>query len=333
MKTDRITWKEAFLNGPGPVDLKQTIFLFLKGLFMGSADIIPGVSGGTIALITGIYKDLINAIKSADALFFKRLMGFDFKSAVTDLHSRFLIVLFSGICLALISLAHLTNHMLAVYPVKTWSLFFGLILASIYVVSKKVDSWSPREIISIISGSGAGFIIVGLIPVTTPENAVFIFFSGMVAICAMILPGISGAFILLVLGKYTYVTGALKNPFSLDNMMIILVFCTGCFIGLVSFSRLLSYLLDRYYNVTIAFLTGLMFGSIRKIWPWKEVVESKIVNGHLKVIRENNIIPDMMNHDFFIACSLIFTGIMLVLIMDRAAHSPSSKGTEGVGKI
>ncbi len=317
MNLEKLTWKNAFLDGPGPSSLTQALLLFFKGLFMGTADIIPGVSGGTIALITGIYNDLITAIKSADTSFFKYLITFNFKTALKHLHTKFLFTLFCGICLALITLAHLTNHMLTYYPVNTWSLFFGLILASIYVVSNKVSVWSLSEIAAITTGSLSGFLIVGLIPVSTPENLPFVFLSGMIAICAMILPGISGAFILLILGKYVYVTGALKNPFIMNNIIIIFAFCLGCFIGLISFSRILGFMLNRFYNLTIAFLTGLMLGSIRKIWSWKEVIESKIINGKLKILKENNIIPNDIGLDFFIACGLIITGILLVLFVDR----------------
>jgi len=202
------------------------------------------------------------------------LLNLDLKGALAHVHLRFLLSLFVGIGLAIISLARLMNFLLNHYPVLTWSFFFGLIAASILVVSKQVTTWSPPTGISLVAGIVTAVFIVNLVPVTTPEALWFIFLCGIIAICAMILPGISGAFILLILGKYEFVTASLKNPFIAHNMMVIFVFCMGCLIGLLSFSRLLNYLLKNYHQITMAFLTGLLIGSMSKIWPWKEMVET-----------------------------------------------------------
>ena len=230
-----MTWKEAFFASPGPASVKKAGLLSLKGLCMGSADVIPGVSGGTIALITGIYEDLIGALKSIDATMVKKALAFDLKGALAGVHIRFLLCLFVGIAIAIISLARLMNFLLNHYPVFTWSLFFGLIAASILVVSRKVTTWSPRTGISLVVGTVVAAFIVNLMPVTTPEALWFILLCGMIAICAMILPGISGAFILLILGKYEFNTATLKNPFLPQNLMIIIIFCLGCLIGLLGF--------------------------------------------------------------------------------------------------
>ncbi|MCP4692695.1 MAG: DUF368 domain-containing protein, partial [Desulfobacterales bacterium] len=227
----RLSWKEALFSSPGPSTSRAAAVLFLKGICMGSADIIPGVSGGTIALITGIYEDLLRAIRSADVFMVKQLLRLDVKGAVARMHIRFLCCLFLGVVLALVSLARLMNYLLHHFPVPTWSLFFGLIIASIIIVWKRVETRGTGEGAAFIAGAAAALVIVNLIPVSTPEEAWFIFFSGMIAICAMILPGISGAFILLVLGKYAFITGVLKNPFIPENMLIILVFCAGCLTG------------------------------------------------------------------------------------------------------
>ena len=315
-----MTWKEAFLASPGPRSIKKAGLLSLKGLCMGSADVIPGVSGGTIALITGIYEDLISALQSIDAAMVKKLLSFDLKGALARLHIRFLLSLFIGIGVAIISLARLMNFLLNHYPVLTWSLFFGLIAASILVVSRQVADWHARTGISLVGGTAVAAFIVNLIPVTTPEALWFILLCGIIAICAMILPGISGAFILLILGKYEFITATLKNPFVPYNLMIILIFCLGCLIGLLSFSRLLNYLLTNFRSLTMAFLTGLMVGSMPKIWPWKEVLETRIIRGKSHVIWGTNIMPETLSTEVLLALALALIGFIAVLIIERLAR-------------
>jgi len=315
-----LTWKEAFFASPGPASIKKAGLLSLKGLCMGSADVIPGVSGGTIALITGIYEDLIGALQSFDATMVKKAIAFDLKGALACVHIRFLLSLFFGVGVAIISLARLMNFLLNHYPVFTWSLFFGLIAASILVVSRQVATWGPRTGISLLIGTVAAAFIVNLIPVTTPETLWFILLCGIIAVCAMILPGISGAFILLILGKYEFITGTLKNPFLPQNLLTIIVFCVGCLIGLLSFSRLLNYLLVNYRQSTMAFLTGLLVGSMPKIWPWKEILETQIIRGKPYVIWGANIMPDKMNSEVLFALGLAVIGFMAVLVIERLAR-------------
>ena len=315
-----MTWKEAFLASPGPTSVKKAGLLSLKGLCMGSADVIPGVSGGTIALITGIYEDLIGALRSIDTAMVKKLLSLDLKGALAGIHIRFLLSLFVGISVAIISLARLMNFLLNHHPVLTWSLFFGLIAASILVVSRQVGDWRARTGVSLAGGTAVAAFIVNLIPVTTPEALWFILLCGIIAICAMILPGISGAFILLILGKYEFITATLKNPFVPHNMMIILVFCLGCLIGLLSFSRLLNYLLTNFRSLTMAFLTGLMVGSMPKIWPWKEILGTKIIRGKSHVIWGGNIMPETMSTEVLLALFLAVIGFVAVLIIERLAR-------------
>jgi putative membrane protein len=231
-----------------------------------------------------------------------------------------LLSLFVGIGIAIISLARLMNFLLNHYPVFTWSLFFGLIAASILVVSRKVTTWNPRTGISLAVGTVVAALIVNLMPVTTPEALWFILLCGIVAICAMILPGISGAFILLILGKYEFITATLKNPFLSQNLVIITIFCLGCLIGLLSFSRLLNYLLTNFHQVTMAFLTGLMVGSMPKIWPWKQILETKIVRGKAHVIWGANILPEAINAEVLLAVVLAISGFIAVLIIERLAR-------------
>jgi putative membrane protein len=317
MKKFTDTWMEAFFASPGPANIRKATNLALKGLCMGAADVIPGVSGGTIALITGIYEDLIGALRSIDMKAVQMLLTLDIKGVVASVHVRFLLALFSGIVVAILSLARLMNYLLHHHPIPTWSLFFGLIAASTVMVGKHVSNWFGKTGISFVAGIIAATVIVNLIPVQTPEDLWFIFLCGFVAICAMILPGISGAFILLILGKYEYVTGALKNPFLQQNLMIILVFCIGCAMGLLGFSRVLNYLLQKFHNLTLAFLTGLIAGSMQKIWPWKEVIDTQIIRGKAHVIWGGPTMPSAINQELIIAAGLAALGFVAVLMIER----------------
>jgi putative membrane protein len=311
------TWRDAFFATPGPANGRTAINLALKGLAMGSADVIPGVSGGTIALITGIYEDLIGALRSIDANVAKKLLALDIKGVAATVHVRFLLALFSGIFVAILSLARLMNYLLHHHPVPTWSLFFGLIAASTFMIGKHVANWFGKAGVSFVAGVIAATLIVNLIPMQTPEDLWFIFLCGVVAICAMILPGISGAFILLILGKYAYVTGALKNPFLPHNLTVIIVFCIGCAIGLLGFSRVLNYLLQKFHNLTMAFLTGLIAGSMQKIWPWKEVVETQVIRGKAHVIWGGPTLPTAIDQQFLFAAALAALGFVAVLTIER----------------
>ncbi|MBI9084988.1 MAG: DUF368 domain-containing protein [Desulfobacterales bacterium] len=322
MKHDKsVTWKEAFQTSPGPDSIREAAWLTLKGICMGSADIVPGVSGGTMALITGIYEKLLQAIKSADLRAVRMLLALDFKGALARIHLRFLLALFVGIGAAIVSLARLINYLLHHHPVMIWSLFFGLIAASILVVGKKVGRWSPGAVAGFVAGIAGAWLLVRQIPVATPETLSFIFFSGFVAICAMILPGISGAFILLLLGKYEFITATLKNPFLLDNVVVIVVFCSGCLTGLLGFSRVLSTLLARWHTVTLAFLTGLMAGSMVKVWPWRLVLETQMIAGKLKVVRDRAVMPHDLNAEMLTALALIALGFVAVMLLEAFSNT------------
>ena len=260
------TWTESWMASPGPVTVTEHINLFIKGLGMGTADIVPGVSGGTIAFITGIYHSLLTAISSINGKLFRQALRLRFKEALAELHLRFLITLVSGIAVALISTAHLMHYLLTEHPVPTWSIFFGLITASILVVGHSINN-RVTSFPALALGTLLAYGITGLIPLHTPEEPWYIFFSGMIAICAMILPGLSGSFILLILGKYVFITSALRNPFAQDNLEIILIFIAGCLIGIIGFSRFLRFALERLNDFTLSLLTGFIFGSIRKVCP------------------------------------------------------------------
>ena len=326
MKKFSGTWKDAFFASPGPMTVRQAVGLWLKGVCMGSADVIPGVSGGTIALITGIYEDLIAALRSFDWTVVKKILALDFKAAAVQVHARFLMVLFFGIITAILSLARLMNYLLHHQPVPTWSLFFGLIVASVLIVGKQVTGWSGKAGVCFVAGIISGSIIVNLIPINTPDTLWFIFLCGFVAICAMILPGISGAFILLILGKYEFVTGTLRNPFLLQNIIVIFVFCLGCLIGLGSFSRVLNYLLSRFHNLTLAFLAGLITGSLQKIWPWKQVIETQIIRGKEHVIWGHPILPAAIDREFFMAVFMAAVGFVAVWMIERLSRPSHLRG-------
>lgn len=317
----KLTIRQAFMDSPGPNDVRSAALLCGKGFCMGGADIIPGVSGGTIAFITGIYFQLVDAIRSFDMTFVRKLMKGEVAGALASVHLRFIICLLSGILLAIVSMARVMNYMLHTHPVEIWSLFFGLICASIYVVGREIKPFDTASAGWILLGAFFSYALVGMIPVSTPETLPFIFLCGSIAICAMILPGISGAFLLLMLGKYEYVTRALKNPFVAENMSIILVFSAGACAGIVLFSRLLHYLLNKYEAATISVLTGFMVGALRKVWPWKEVLESVTIRGKEHVLREQNVMPGFTDSEFFVALTLALVGVAAVLLLDRISRS------------
>lgn len=320
---EEISWRKAFCSSPGPKSKYDALKLFIKGLAMGSADIVPGVSGGTIAFITGIYEQLMNAIGSFDAKFLQLILKFKIKEALAHIHVRFLIVLFSGIAVAVITLARLMGYLLSTYPEYTWSLFFGLIIASVILIGSKIK-YNAISIVAIIFGATLAYYIVGLIPFSTPETYWFVFLSGIIAISAMILPGISGAFLLLLLGKYEFMIHALKNPFIFENQIIIISFISGCLLGIIMFARLFSYLFKNYHNLAIAMLTGFVIGSLRKIWPWKETIEAELINNKIHVIAEKNIIPNI-DIIFFSQVLVAVIAFSLVIILDKRFKAKSIK--------
>jgi putative membrane protein len=306
------------MTSPGPKTFTEHAYLFFKGVGMGTADIVPGVSGGTIAFITGIYEALLTAIASINSRLVLQVLRLNLKQALAGLHLRFLVTLVCGIALAVISTSHLMHYLLTEHAVQTWSVFFGLITASILVVAHSINK-RFTSFPALILGAILAYGITGLIPLYTPEEPWFIFFSGMIAICAMILPGLSGSFILLILGKYAFITAALRNPVNPDNLEIIFIFITGCLVGILGFSRILRYGLARWHDYTLALLTGIMLGSMRKVWPWKITLESQIIRGKEHVLREENVWP-LLDFEFGIALLLMLTGFTLVMLLDKISR-------------
>ena len=310
---------KSLLNSKGPRTKQEIIFLYLKGLIMGIADLIPGVSGGTIAFITGIYDDLLGAISQINSGFLKELFSKNYKQALEKSSARFLIILLSGIGTSIILFARLMHYLMENHAIPTWALFFGLILASITTLGKNIKNILGVNLVWISFGAIFAYIIVSLVPVTTPDDYYFIFLCGFIAIMAMILPGLSGSFLLLILGKYQFITGAIKSPFSDNNLMIMAVFSVGALCGLLLFSRILKYFLSHYHEATMSFLVGVLIGSLKKVWPWKETLETVIVRGKVKVLREANFIPNTNDEFLITAIILAIVGFMIVFGLDRVS--------------
>jgi putative membrane protein len=267
---------------------KNYFILALKGMGMGAADVVPGVSGGTIAFITGIYEELINSIKSINLNAIKLLFTGKFAEFWEAINGSFLISVFIGIGISVFSLAKGLEYLLNNFPILVWSFFFGLIVASAIYVSRSIEKWDIGTVIAGIIGIAVAYAITVISPAEANTSYWFIFLSGSIAICAMILPGISGSFILVLLGMYKFILQAVGDM----KIAVIATFMAGAAVGIISFSNVLSWLLKKYHNLTIAVLAGFMVGSLNKVWPWKEITETIIDrHGELKPIAERNIFP------------------------------------------
>jgi putative membrane protein len=293
----------------------RTIFDYFwigaRGFTMGAADVVPGVSGGTMAFILGIYDELLESISAVDVNFIQRILTFQWREAFANFPWKFLVSIALGIMTAILTLANALHWALENHPVYIWAFFFGLIVASIVVVRRRVRDWNIVNILAAAVSAIGAFILVGLSPSETPHTPILLFISGAVAICAMILPGISGAFILVLLGKYTYVLAAVKN---LDILTVVLV-GVGAVVGLLSFARLLRWMLHTNHDLVVAILTGFMVGSLRKVWPWKifEPVSDTFV-------LETNFLPSAFNGEVVLALTFMGIGILLVLVVEHFAN-------------
>jgi putative membrane protein len=293
----------------GPTNTRKGIRDYLwvaaRGFAMGAADVVPGVSGGTMAFILGIYEELIHAIHSVDLAFFRRLFSLRLREAFAFVPWQFVLALVFGILAAILTLASALSHALHTYPVLVWAFFFGLVLASVIVVRKRVSRWTPAVLLIAALAAVGSYNLVGLVPVETPEEPWFLFLSGALAITAMILPGISGAFILVLLGKYHYVLDAVVT----GDIITLLIVVAGAAVGLVSFARVLRWLFKNHHDITVAALTGLILGALRKVWPWKES----------QSVQEFNILPPTYDAEFATAVLLMLFGFALVLFLDYMA--------------
>jgi putative membrane protein len=245
------------------------VVISLKGIAMGAADAVPGVSGGTIAFISGIYEELINTISGVNFSLFKTFKKEGFKAFWTQLNGNFLVALLTGIIISFVTFMQLAKYLIETHPILIWSFFFGLIVASIFFVGKQITKWNAVTVITLIVGALAAYYITTLPSLADNDNPLFLFFAGSLAICAMILPGISGSFILVILGAYKTLSDAIHDI----DLKKIALFVVGAFVGLLSFSHVLKWLFKNYNNTTLAILTGFILGSLNKIWPWKTTLD------------------------------------------------------------
>ena len=295
---------------------KEYAAITFKGLAMGAADVVPGVSGGTIAFISGIYEELLSSISSVNLNAIKILKKDGFKAAWKAINGNFLFSLVLGIGISILSLAKLIKYLLENEPILLWGFFFGLVLASVFFVGKQIKAWNVLKLIMLLVGASIAYYITILPPMAAHDTPVwFLFLSGALAICAMILPGISGSFILLLLGAYKPVIDALDER---DLKTIFVVGC-GAILGLLTFSRVLKWLFDKYKSMTLAVLTGFIAGSLNKIWPWKEVIASEMINGKLKILEEKSISPFHFNGDpqIISACILAVVGVLVIYGLEK----------------
>ncbi|HSM56209.1 MAG TPA: DUF368 domain-containing protein [Candidatus Sulfomarinibacteraceae bacterium] len=303
--------------------------LVLRGICMGASDIVPGVSGGTMAFILGIYEELIDSIRMVgDPAFIRAVFGLRLREAFELLNWKFLLAVATGIGIAVLSLAHALEWLLVNQPVFLWSFFFGLVLASVFVVGRRVSRWTPRLALALVAAAVGAFLLVGLVPGQTPNSWWFLFLSGALAICAMILPGVSGAFILVLLGKYHFMLSAVTER----DVLSIAIVGAGAAVGLVTFAQILGWLFKNHHDFTVAALTGLMLGSLRKVWPWKEDVawvqdaQGQFIfdsHGAPIVARQMDVLPTLATQadvtQFAIAVTLALAGLALILLLDRVA--------------
>ena len=295
--------------------MKNALLLYAKGVAMGAADVVPGVSGGTVAFITGIYDELLSSIAAVPNAIAPLLKG-RIAEAWRTANGSFLLVLFAGIITSVLSLAKLISYLLERHPIPVWSFFFGLILVSVHLVVREIQRRSLSRLVSLCLGISFAYWITVAAPIQWSASSISLFFAGAIAICAMILPGISGSFILVLLGLYPVILGAVK---ALD-LGVMLTFAAGCLVGLLSFARLLSWVLHRWRDLTLAFLTGLMLGSLNKVWPWKEALTWRIdAHGTRVPLLEQNLLPgsygSLTGHDPQLMLAILLAGAGIALVL------------------
>ncbi len=300
-------------------NIKDYLVIGLKGMAMGAADVVPGVSGGTIAFISGIYEELLGSISNVNLGLFKTLKQDGFKAAWTQLNGNFLASLFIGIFVSIVSLAKAIKYLLENEPVLLWSFFFGLVLASIIYIAKQITKWNVISFVVLILGAFLAYYITTLNPLVSENSSpIFMFIAGAIAICAMILPGISGSFILVLLGAYKPVLNALNNK----DFKTILIFMAGAVVGLLTFSRVLKWLFKHYKNLTLAALTGFIIGSLNKIWPWKETLTWRTNSHGVEVpFNQQSVSPFSFDGDAQLTMAIVLAviGFAIILGMERLA--------------
>lgn len=305
------------------------LIIAFKGVAMGAADVVPGVSGGTIAFISGIYEELIESIDKVNLGVFKVWKQQGFKAAWKSINGSFLLALFSGIAISILSLAKLIKWLLHNEPILLWSFFFGLVLASILYIAKQIKGWSPKIILAIIATSVLSYFITLAEPFASPDSSLYLLFCGFIAIIAMILPGVSGAFILLILGAYQTAIDTINNlrdglltgnmALFKDAFLKFVLLAIGAVVGLKVFSKALNWMFKHQKNLTLAILTGFMIGSLNKIWPWKKVLKTRINSeGQEVTLLDQSILPSSYQGDNQIVMALVFVviGFATILILE-----------------
>ena len=299
--------------------LQDYFVIGLKGMAMGAADVVPGVSGGTIAFISGIYEELLSTISNVNLSLLKTLKTSGIKAAWKQMNGSFLAALVLGIFVSIVSLAKVIKHLLESQPILIWSFFFGLVLASIIYIAKQITDWNFKAFLILITGALLAYFITTLNPlVSENSSSLFVFLAGAIAICAMILPGISGSFILVLLGAYKPVLEAINNR----DFKTILVFMAGAVVGLLIFSRVLKWLFKNHKNLTLSVLTGFIIGSLNKIWPWKETLTWRINSRGIEVpFNQQSISPFSFDEDpqLIMAIAFAVLGFVLILGMEKLA--------------
>lgn len=304
--------------------MKQNLYTLIKGIAMGAANVVPGVSGGTIALITGIFERLIDAIKSFNLKAAKLLLSFKFKefAGYTDLY--FLIALFSGVFIAIITLAKLFDFLFTNYPVYIWSYFFGLVLASVYFVGKTISKWSWSVILTFLVGTALAIIISVLNPAKEDNGFIYLMLCGVVAMCSMILPGLSGSFVLILMGNYQLVMIDAVNNMDFGILIPVVI---GAVVGLIAFSHILSWVFKRYRDQTISLLTGFILGSVSILWPWQKAIYLKDTAGELILKKGEPIVehysrflPESFDQQVIFAIVFAILGIVTIWAVEKAAE-------------
>lgn len=301
--------------------MKNYLLLFAKGVAMGAADVVPGVSGGTVAFITGIYDELLRSLGSVPNAALLLARG-RIAEAWRTANASFLLVLLAGIGCSVLSLAGVITWLLEHQPIPVWSFFFGLILVSSHLIARQVQRWNWTRMVAFGLGAGLAWWITVAAPIQWGHDPLSLFVAGAIAICAMILPGISGSFLLVLMGLYSHVLGAVKNL----DLGVLVIFAAGCLVGILSFARALSWLLRRWRDLTLSFLMGLMLGSLNKVWPWKQTLEWRSnSSGEQVPLVEQNLLPgsfaELTGHDpqLLLALLLAVSGVALVLLLEWLA--------------
>ena len=289
----------------------------LKGMAMGAADVVPGVSGGTIAFISGIYEELIESINGIKLSLIQEWRQNGITSFWKKANGNFLLALFSGIAISVFTLARLISWLLENHPIMVWSFFFGLVLASVIYVGRAIKQWHFGALAFLIVGAGFAFLVTRLPVLEDSVSMPYVFLSGALAVCAMILPGISGAFILVLLGSYKLLLDAVHQR----DVQILLVAAAGAIVGLLSFARLLKWMFAHFRNITLALLTGFILGSLNKIWPWKRVIEVKEIGDKIIAVKEESVLPGSFDGDPQLTWALLLTiiGFALIFILEKTA--------------